>query len=109
MLAGNLHVERHGVLVGVGLQHTHLGAVLADVEREVDQTRFVLLDEGAELLEVLPEVLEFALLYGVRADKDKRFCHHNASFPTLPAGAPCDHCSESYEDGATSENALLPR
>jgi hypothetical protein len=51
MLAGNLHVERHGVLVGVDLQHTHLGAVLADVEREVDQTRFVLLDEGAELLE----------------------------------------------------------
>src|SRR5829696_1452273 len=86
MLAGNLHMEGHGVLVGVDLHHTHLFAVLTDVEREVDETGLVLLDEGTEVLEVLLEVLEFALLYGVRADEDERFCHH-APFPPLPTGA----------------------
>src|SRR5215204_479133 len=83
MLAGNLHVERHGVLVGVNLDDAHLGAVLANVEREVDETGLVLLNEGTEISEVLLEVLEFALLYSVCADEDKRL-NHNASFPHAP-------------------------
>ena len=86
VLAANLHVESHGILVGVDLHHTHLGAVLADVQCEVDQTELVFLDKGTEFLGVLLELLEFALLYGMRADKDERFCHH-ASIPTLPSGA----------------------
>src|SRR5215208_1830375 len=75
MLGANLHVERHGVLVGMDLDDAHLFAVLTDVEREVDQTGLVLLDEGTEVSEVLLEVLEFTLLNRVRADEDERLGH----------------------------------
>jgi hypothetical protein len=41
MLAGHLHVERHGVRIGVDLDDAHLGTALVDVKCEVDETGFV--------------------------------------------------------------------
>ena len=60
--AGHLHVERHGVLVGVDLGAGQLGAVLVYVLLEVDDTGFVLLDELTHLLAIVLEVLECAFL-----------------------------------------------